>query len=92
MTQDMDPNLSPETVKELMGDDVREYRRRDKKTNVVDIVKVSYNNHFPVERHIELLNRNDPDHEYSAIPDGEDGDNRNPENEDNTITIRIPNV
>lgn len=32
MTKEMDPNLSPETIKELMGDDVRQYRQRNKKT------------------------------------------------------------
>lgn len=30
MTKEMDPNLSPETIKELMGDDVRQYRQRNK--------------------------------------------------------------
>lgn len=32
MTKEMDPNLSPETIKELMGDDVREYRQKNNKT------------------------------------------------------------
>ena len=30
MTKEMDPNLSPETIKELRGDDVRQYRQRNK--------------------------------------------------------------
>ena len=69
MTKEMDPNLSPETIKELMGDDVRQYRQRNKKANVIEIVKASNHYHLPVEEHLRLLNLNDPDNEYSAIPE-----------------------
>ena len=95
MTKEMDPNLSPETIKELMGDDVRQYRQRNKKTNVIEIVKASNHYHLPVEEHLRLLNLNDPDNEYSAIPedmDGKSGDSIDAGHKDNIITFRIPKV
>ena len=95
MTKEMDPNLSPETIKELMGDDVRQYRQRNKKTNVIEIVKASNHYHLPVEEHLRLLNLNDPDNEYSAIPedkDGKGGDSHDAGHKDNIITFRIPKV
>ncbi len=56
---------------DFLGKDVeiRKYVRRNKATNVVDIVKVSNRNNLPVEEHLRLLNLNDPENEYSALPD-----------------------
>lgn len=44
--------------------EVRKYLRRDKKTQEEEIVSVSNRNGLTVERHMELLNLNDEDHEY----------------------------
>ena len=44
--------------------EVRKYLRRNKKTQEEEIVSVSNLNGFTVERHMELLNLNDEDHEY----------------------------
>lgn len=44
--------------------EVRKYLRRNKKTREEEIVSVSNVNGFSVERHMELLNLNDAEHEY----------------------------
>ena len=44
--------------------EVRKYLRRNKKTQEEELVSVSNRNGLTVERHMELLNLNDADHEY----------------------------
>ena len=44
--------------------EVRKYLRRNKKTQEEEMVSVSNVNDFTVERHMELLNLNDTEHEY----------------------------
>lgn len=49
---------------------VRQFRRRNKKTNVVEVVTVSNRNGLPVEEQLRLLNLNDKENEYS-LPDSD---------------------
>ena len=44
--------------------EVRKYLRRDKNTQEEEIVSVSNRNGLTVEKHMELLNLNDDEHEY----------------------------
>lgn len=44
--------------------EVRKYLRRNKKTQEEEIVSVSNRNGLTVEKHMELLNLNDDEHEY----------------------------
>ena len=73
--------------------EVRRYLRRNKTTNIVDEVTVSNRNDLPVYEHLRLLNLNDPENEYSLLP--EDVKNA-PEDEsgadDNTFNISLPKM
>ena len=44
--------------------EVRKYLRRNKKPQEEEIMSVSNRNGLTVEKHMELLNLNDEDHEY----------------------------
>ena len=73
--------------------EVRKYMRRNKTTNVVYEVTVSNRNDLPVDEHLRLLNLNDPENEYSLLP--EDVKNA-PEGEsgadDYTFNISLPKM
>ena len=95
MTEDMGSNLEPEELNELMGDNIRKYRQRNRQTNVIQVIKVSNHNHLTVEKQLELLNLNDPDNEYSELPDDREydlGDCPVAEGEENIISITIPKI
>ena len=49
MIEDMGSNLEPEELNELMGDNIRKYRQRNRQTNVIQVIKVSNHNHLTVE-------------------------------------------
>ena len=73
--------------------EVRKYMRRNKTTNVVDEVTVSNRNDLPVDEQLRLLNLNDPENEYSLLP--EDVKNA-PEGDSgadgNTFNISLPKM
>lgn len=71
------------TVKNV---EVRRFRRRNKKTNVVEVVKVSNRNGLPVEEQLRLLNLNDTENEYS-LPDS---DSPASAGESDTVDITLP--
>ena len=51
--------------------EVRQFRRRNRLTDIESTVSVSNRNDLSVEKHIRLLNLNDPDFEYIEIIDTE---------------------
>lgn len=44
--------------------EVRKYLRRNRCTLEEDVVSVTNSNNFTIEKHMELLNMNDPKYEY----------------------------
>ena len=51
--------------------EVRQFRRRNRLTDIESTVSVSNRNDLSVAEHIRLLNLNDPDFEYIEIIDTE---------------------